>query len=88
MELLTTTETEPLRFGRVRKKKVSGHREADKEGVATFLSAPHSSLSSQLLCWQKSVPSFIGGVQESSGGAVPLSEMLSDVIRLGSSIAF
>lgn len=36
---LLTIETEFLHFGRVRKKKISGHRKVGKEGVVTFLSA-------------------------------------------------
>lgn len=47
---LLTIETELLHFGRIREKKISGHRKVGKEGVVTFLSA----LTAQLLCMQKS----------------------------------
>lgn len=36
---LLTIETELLHFGRVREKKISGHRKEGKEDVVTFLSA-------------------------------------------------
>lgn len=36
---LLTMEIEPLRFGRVREKKMSGHRKAGKEDVGALLSA-------------------------------------------------
>lgn len=48
---LLTMEIEPLRFGRVREKKMSGHRKAGKEDWALY--CLHS-LMAQLLCMQKS----------------------------------